>query len=286
MTLPAVSISVSAVLQVAILYLVIYAILKRARGSRFGQALAGVGVLAAVLFVCAHLFHFDVLTRIVQFLLLYLSVSTVVIFQPEIRRFLSAVGTFGFVERAHHGPDGAATPDLVTRILLDLARQRTGALVAFERGISLRGYESTGVRTDAIITPELVHTVLTPPLPLHDGGIVVRNGRMASAHCIFPVSNNPSLVSRGMRHRAAVGLSEETDALVLVVSEERGSIAVAHNGHLFSYDGPDKAASVRRWITRAMSQSARQRGLVRTLLNPVGEFLLKHWIKPEKTEKP
>ena len=93
--------SASAIVQIAILYLTIYAILKRARGSRFGQALAGVGMLAAAMFAFAYLFHFDVLTRIVQFLLLYLAVSTVVIFQPEIRRALMAFGAFGFVPKTN-----------------------------------------------------------------------------------------------------------------------------------------------------------------------------------------
>ena len=99
----------SAIVQIAILYFVIYAILKGAKGSRFGQALMGFGILAALLIAFAYLFHFDVLTRIVQFLLVYIAVSTVVIFQPEIRRILSAVGAFGYLERPKYGPGGAAT---------------------------------------------------------------------------------------------------------------------------------------------------------------------------------
>ena len=270
------SVSVSAILQVAILYFVIYSILKSARGSRFGQALTGVGLLAVILFAFAHLFQFDVLTRIVQFLLLYLSVSTVVIFQPEIRRFLSAMGTLGFFERAKHRADGAASAELVTEIVLDLAHRRMGALIAFERGISLRSYEATGVVTDAVITPELVRSVFTPPLPLHDGGVIVRHARMASAHCIFPVSNNPALIASGMRHRAAVGLSEETDALILVVSEESGTISVAHNGKLFRYDGGNRAAPVHRWISRAMSQSVQDRGLIQFLAASIERVIFKH----------
>ena len=134
-------VSVSAIIQIAVLYFVIYAILKSAKGSRFGQALMGFGLLAALLIAFAYLFHFDVLTRIVQFLLVYIAVSTVVIFQPEIRRILSAVGAFGFLEKPKYGPGDAATPDLVVETLLALADKRIGALLAFERGISLRGYE-------------------------------------------------------------------------------------------------------------------------------------------------
>jgi len=250
--------SASAIVQIAILYLTIYAILKRARGSRFGQALAGVGMLAAAMFAFAYLFHFDVLTRIVQFLLLYLAVSTVVIFQPEIRRALMAFG-----------------PEIVIDTLLDLAKDRMGALIALERGISLRSYEDTGVATDALFTRELVRSIFTPPLPLHDGGVVLRDGFLSSAHCIFPVSNNPELIASGMRHRAAVGLSEETDALVVVVSEERGTISVAHNGHLYSYERENAREPVLRWLTKAMPQGPEHRGFIPSVLVPVQQFFMR-----------
>lgn len=247
--------NVSAIVQIAILYFVIYAILKGAKGSRFGQALMGFGILAALLIAFAYLFHFDVLTRIVQFLLVYIAVSTVVIFQPEIRRILSAVGAFGYFEKPKYGPGDAATPDLVVDTLIDLADKRIGALFAFERGISLRGYEDTGVQLDAIFSRGLVTSVFTPPLPLHDGGAVIRNGRLSSAHCIFPVSNNPDLITSGMRHRAAVGLSEETDALVVVVSEESGNISVARNGKLFRYSGDQRPESLHRWMAKTLPQA-------------------------------
>ena len=259
------SVSVSAVVQVAILYVVIYTILKYAKGSRFGQALMGVGVLAAALFAFTFVFHFDVLSTIVRSLLVYLAISTVVIFQPEIRRILSQVGAFGYFEKAKHTSDGSATPDYVVDTLVALADRRIGALVAFERGISLRSYEQTGVVTDAVFTRELVETIFTPPLPLHDGGVTIRNGRLAAAHCVFPVSNNPELITSGMRHRAAVGLSEETDALVIVVSEETGSVSVAHNGRLIRYYGDQRRQSLVRWVNKAMPESVLRKGLLTKL---------------------
>ena len=268
----------SAIVQIAILYFVIYAILKGAKGSRFGQSLMGFGILAALLIAFAYLFHFDVLTRIVQFLLIYIAVSTVVIFQPEIRRILSAVGAFGFLEKSKYGPGDAATPDLLIETLLSLADKRIGALLAFERGISLRGYEETGVLLDAVFSRGLVTSIFTPPLPLHDGGAVLKNGRLSSAHCIFPVSNNPNLIASGMRHRAAVGLSEETDALVLVVSEETGDISVARNGKLFRYSGEQRAESLRRWLARALPRAdggASRLGTLRRWLRKPAEALLK-----------
>lgn len=245
-------IMLSDVAQILILYLVIYSILKAAKGSRVGQVLTGVGIIAAAMVAFTFLFRFDVLSHIVQAILVYLAISTVVIFQPEIRRVLGQVGAFGYLERPKHYADGAATPELVVDAVLALSERRIGALIALERGISLRGYESTGVAADAIFTRELVTCLFTPPLPLHDGGVTIRNGRIAAAHCVFPVSNNPDLVARGMRHRAAVGLSEETDALVVVVSEETGAVSIAHNGKLVTYPLDARRTSLMRWVTKAM----------------------------------
>jgi diadenylate cyclase len=248
------NVSVSAIIQIAILYLAIYAILKSAKGSRFGQALFGVGLLAALSALFTFVLHFGVLSKIVQWILIYLALSTVVIFQPEIRRILAAVGAFGTFDRPKYAADGAAEPEFVVSTLLALADKKMGALIAFERGISLRGYEETGVRLNALFSKELVQSIFTPPLPLHDGGVTMRYGRIASAHCIFPVSNNPDLLSSGMRHRAAVGLSEETDALVVVVSEESGAVSIAHNGRLFRYYGDMREAALRRWVNKAMRE--------------------------------
>lgn len=245
-------INYSAIIQIAILYAVIYTILKASRGSRFGQALTGILVLAAAMFAFTYVFHFDVLSSIVRALLIYLTISTVVIFQPEIRRLLSQVGAFGFFEKPKVDARGVPTCDYVVETLLKLSEKRIGALIAFERGISLRSYEETGVMLNADFSRELLVSVFTPPLPLHDGGLTIRDGRVHAAHCVFPVSNNPELAVSGMRHRAAVGLSEETDALVVVVSEETGAISVAHNGRIVRYQGDDIENAISRWISKAM----------------------------------
>ncbi len=267
-----IDISVSAVIQVLILYLVIYAILRSAKGSRFGQALMGVGILAAIAAVFTYVLHFDVLGEIVRLILMYLALSTVVIFQPEIRRILAAVGAFGYFEKSRYLGDGAVTPELMVATILGLSEARMGALIAFERGISLRGYEDTGVALGgAMVSQELVRSIFTPPLPLHDGGVTIRNGRIAAAHCIFPVSNNPGLIARGMRHRAAVGLSEETDALVVVVSEETGMVSVAHNGKLFTCVGETREMVLTRWISKAMRANEARGGFLEEGLRRLGK---------------
>ena len=241
-------------MQIAILYLAIYAILKAARGSRFGQVLTGVGILFGVSIAFTYLFHFDVLARILQMLIMYLALSTVVLFQPEIRRILAAIGSLLFSESANSFDRRRVTPEMMLDAIFELSHRKMGALIAFERGISLRGYEESGVAIDAIPSRELLISIFKEPLPLHDGGVTIRHGRLAAAHCLFPVSVNHALSESGMRHRAAVGLSEETDALVIAVSEETGSISVAHNGRLIRYlaNAEESKASLLRWIRKAM----------------------------------
>ena len=248
------------IVQIAILYFAFYAILKAARGSRFAQVLMGVGILFALLIAFTFLFNFDVLASIVKSLLFYLALSTVVIFQPEIRRILATIGSLlgaenmraaGHVRRGH-----ILRPEDLVLIVFKLAKAKMGALIAIERGISLRGIETTGVELDAVVSSELMFSIFTEPLPLHDGGVIIRRGRLAAAHCLFPVSNNPEvgLSSTGMRHRAAVGLSEDTDALVIVVSEETGRVSVAHNGRLIRYPDHEEGSrtGVLRWVRKAM----------------------------------
>lgn len=249
------SISISDVVQIAILYLVIYSILKSAKGSRFGQVLMGVGIIALTLIAFTYIFHFEVLSAIIRSLLVYLAISTVVIFQPEIRRVLSQVGAFGFFEKAKTDSTGAATPAHMTEVILQLAEQKIGALIAFERGISLASYEATGVKLNADFSRELIFSIFTPPMPLHDGGLTIRNGRIRAAHCVFPVSNNPALIVSGLRHRAGTGLSEETDALVIIVSEETGAVSIAYNGRLLRYPMNAARPVLLRWISKITSTS-------------------------------
>jgi len=243
------------VVQIFILYLVFYWILRAAKGSRFGQVLTGGGMLFAALIAFTYLFHFDVLSRILKGLLLYFALSSVVIFQPEIRRILATIGSLLFQDRNRYvNFHGRITPELLTSYICKLAQRRMGALLAIERGISLTGYETSGVMLDAIISAELLLSIFKEPMPLHDGGVVIRHGRLSSAHCLFPVSVRTELSESGMRHRAAVGLSEETDALVVVVSEETGRVSVAYNGRLIRYPDVEEnsQAALLRWIRKAM----------------------------------
>ena len=213
----------------------------------------GVGILVTILALFTYLLNFTVLAALIKYLLIYFAISSVVIFQPEIRRFLATIGALGNFDRQSQSYDNdKLTPESFTEIIKELSINKMGALFAFERGISLRGYEETGVRLDAVISPELIVTIFTPPLPLHDGGAIIRNGRLASAHCLFPVSHNSALARNGMRHRAMVGISEETDAVSIMVSEETGNICVAYKGKLVTFKQGCDPDIITRWIRKAI----------------------------------
>ena len=239
------------VVQILILYVGIYALIRFVKGTRNAQVLLGFCVLVVFLLLFIYLFNFDVLARVVYLLLIYLALSMVVVFQQELRRMLALVGGQRLFDR-RYALRQQSVPEKLCRCVEYLSRARIGALIAVERGISLCSYEDSGVKLNALVSQELLVSIFTPPLPLHDGGIILRDGRVAAAHCLFPVSNQGELATSGMRHRAAVGLSEDTDAVVVVVSEETGKISVAHNGRLHRYSDEKVDKVLLRWLKKAM----------------------------------
>ena len=256
-----VQIGINDVLQILILYMGIYALIRFVKGTRNAQVLLGFCMLVVLLLLFTYLFNFDVLARVVYFLLIYLALSMVVVFQQEIRRMLALVGGQRLFDR-QFALRQESVPEKLCRCVTSLSKMKIGALIAVERGISLGGYEDSGVKLNALVSHELLISIFTPPLPLHDGGIIIRDGRVAAAHCLFPVSNQGELATSGMRHRAAVGLSEDTDAVIVVVSEETGKISVAHNGRLHRY-GDEKIEKVLlRWLKKAMPYETRGTGTV------------------------
>jgi len=153
-----------------------------------------------------------------------------VIFQPELRRALAQVGSQQFFGNPRQRGE---LIDVLVETTRSLSQKRCGALMAIEREIGFRGLTETGVAVDAKATVELLSTIFFPNTPLHDGGVVLRGDRVISAACVFPLTARQGLSTQlGTRHRAAIGLTEETDALVIVVSEETGQISVAYKGRL------------------------------------------------------
>ena len=217
-------------LEILFLAIAIYCIILFFRGTRGAQMLLGFVVLMTLLLLLTHFSHLDVLSWILSRFSVYLAVAFVVIFQPEIRRALAELG------RQHVFAPTVQSRTLVDHIVqavLLLADRKIGALLAIEREIGTRPMQETGTAIDGLLTPELLTSIFYPHNPLHDGGVVICQDRIKAAGCLFPLSQREELSKElGTRHRAALGMTEETDAIVVVVSEETGAISVAFKGRL------------------------------------------------------
>ncbi len=219
--------------EIICLAVIFYYVLFFFRGTRGAPALTGFVTLFVIMLVGTSLFHLDALNWLLGRFSVYLAVAFLVIFQPEIRRVLAEIGK----QHIFAGP--AADQQVIDSIVeaaAILARRKIGALIAVERAIGIRNIQETGVTIDAAVTPELLASIFFPYTPLHDGGVIISGDRLAAASCVFPLSMREEFSRMlGTRHRAAVGLTEETDALVVVVSEETGGISLSQEGRLLQH---------------------------------------------------
>jgi len=218
------------VLEIFILAAGIYYVLKFLRGTRGAAVLMGLAVLLVTLTLVTRLLGLDAINWILSWFFGFFAVALLIIFQPELRRVLAELGSRQFFTSGRRGRE---VIDTVSTAAESLSVKRLGALIVFEGSIGFRGIVESGVAMDSQVSAELLLTIFAPNTPLHDGGVVIRGDRIAAAACIFPLSERRGLDTElGTRHRAALGLTEETDAVVLVVSEETGTISVAHRGEL------------------------------------------------------
>ena len=223
--------TVSAAIDILIVAFLVYQALMVVRGTRAGHILIGI-LIMVVLYGLAVWTGLEALRSLLSFIVPYLGLAIIVLFQSEIRRTLARLGRkrwFGF------GAD-FWKPESVGEIILaieDLAAARTGTLIVLERDIGLRTFIESGVRLEARISRDLLLSIFQTGLPLHDGAVIVQKDRIAAAACFLPLTTNPALSrTLGTRHRAAIGVTEETDCLSIVVSEETGRISVAAFGEL------------------------------------------------------
>lgn len=218
-------------IDVIVVAFILYNILALIRGTRAMQVSIGLAVLASTFFV-ARAFDLPALEAISREILFYLPFAIIVLFQHEIRRALARMGSnplLAFFTRGGGGTDF----EPVVRAVQILSEKHFGALLAIEQTQSLRMYVEAAKPIDAIVSTELLISIFTPPGPLHDGAVIIRGNRVIAAGAFLPLTASPDpKLAHGTRHRAALGLSEDSDAMVIVVSEENGSIAVAREGTL------------------------------------------------------
>jgi len=234
-------IDLRALLDIALIAGAIYSVLLWLRGTSAMSLIRGVAIVAAVALVLGDLLNLTVVNWLLRNSLTALLVSIPIIFQPELRRALERVGRTGMrTWRGRLPADGVHTT------LAAAARQCSnlhfGALIVLERETGLQDYVDTGVRVDALPSVPLLTSIFFVNSPLHDGAVIVRDARIAAAGCTLPLSEPNASAALGTRHRAALGISERTDAVVIVVSEETGEISLASNGKLVRRIDPQRVA--------------------------------------------
>src|SRR6266516_37915 len=219
---------------IARVFLLVYGILKRVRGTRAAPMAAGIAVFALLYWLAVNQ-ALATLEFVLRGALLYIGVAIVVLFQAEIRRALIGFGNrFRLPFTMHRrGEPGENICDEIALAATTLSSTKTGALIVIERNVGLKSIINGGVKLDAQLSYDLIVAIFNPASPLHDGAVVVRDQRIAAASCFLPLSLNPRLSKDlGTRHRAALGVTEDSDAVVIVVSEETGLISFVRRGQI------------------------------------------------------
>jgi diadenylate cyclase len=219
----------SGIVDILVVAFLVYQALMVVRGTRAGHIVIGILIMLS-LYEIAIWAGLEALRSVLSFIVPYLGLAIIVLFQSEIRRTLARLG------RKRWLGAGFRAPESINEILLaveQLSQQKVGALIVLERDIGLRTFIESGVRLEARLSRDLLLSIFHPGLPLHDGAVIVQKDRVAAAACFLPLTTNPALsLKLGTRHRAAIGITEETDCLSVVVSEETGRISVASFGEL------------------------------------------------------
>ena len=225
------NLDLTAVVDILVVAFLVYEALMVVRGTRAGHILLGI-LFMVLLYLAAVWAGLEALRSILSFIVPYLGLAIIVLFQSEIRRTLARLGRKRWFGLGSDYRPLASVAEIMLAVE-ELAANRTGALIVLERDIGLRTFVESGVRLDARISRDLLLSIFQVGLPLHDGAVIVQNDRIAAAACFLPLTTNPTFRSElGTRHRASVGITEETDCLCLVVSEETGRISVAAEGKL------------------------------------------------------
>lgn len=262
------SLSVSDVFDLALVAYLIHRILTVVRRTSAASVIKGVIFLIAVVWLSSLLkltmtsFLLSETMKMGVFIIL-------ILFQPELRKFLEQFGSRNwsllFKPRQREELTEASI-NYTVKACFDMSKARTGALIVFEREVGLADYVSTGTRIDSLVSVELLVNIFYPNTPLHDGAVIIKEGRIISAGCMLPMSNNTNISRElGMRHRAGIGISERSDALAVIVSEETGSVSVAVDGMLKRHLARDTFEKLLRneLLTSEDAQESKQKTLRR-----------------------
>lgn len=229
---------ISLVLDISIVVYLIYKLVRVSKNSRVWQLIKGIAFLIIITVVSGWL-HLDIVHYLLTSLMTYGVIAMIVIFQPELRRGLEQLGTNKFTKFFGMDKDIITkTKEDIYKIVIaaeELAKTKTGALIVIERDIKIGDIAETGVEINSEISPQLLVNIFVPNTPLHDGAVIISNNKIKAAACILPLANDKQIAKElGTRHRAAIGISKETDSIAVVVSEETGKISIAKDGTLIA----------------------------------------------------
>ena len=248
------------VVEISILAVLIYFAFRFVRGTRGWPVVIGFVVVLLALTAATTILKLQVLRWILGSASVFIALGTLVIFQPELRRMLAELGNLPLFASTSEQRESI---EIIIQTVERLADVKIGALIAIEQSIQLQEATEAGIKVDCDVTPEMLETIFFPNNAIHDGGVIIKGDRIAYAACIFPLSQRTDLnKSLGTRHRAAIGLTEETDALVVVVSEENGMISHAYKGQLVRGVTLEE---LREFLTSVILRPARTNNVVKWL---------------------
>jgi diadenylate cyclase len=253
-------------LEIFILAVGIYYITRFLRGTRGWPIVIGFVVVLLGLLALTQVLELEVLRQLLSAASAFFAVAVVIIFQPELRRLLAELGNLPLFASAHEKRENI---EVIIQTVERLSEVKIGALIALEQTIHLHDAVESGVLVDCEATPEMLETIFFPNNAIHDGGVIIKGDRIMYAACIFPLTQRTGLAkSLGTRHRAAIGLSEETDAVVVVVSEENGTISHAYKGQLVR---GVTAEELRSFLTSVLLQPEKPHSAIEWLRQRFGD---------------
>ncbi|MBQ9991284.1 MAG: diadenylate cyclase CdaA [Lachnospiraceae bacterium] len=258
------SVGIIDVVEIAIISFVVYHILLWMRATRAWSLMKGIAFIT-IMFVLAALFEMNTIIWIAQNVVYLGVIAVIVVLQPELRKALETLGKKNFFgaflpvdfNRTDEGLFSDRTIREVTKACVEMAKVKTGALIVISQYDNLNEYENTGIEVDGVVTSQLLINIFEHNTPLHDGAVIIEGNRIHSATCYLPLSDNMELSKDlGTRHRAGVGISEATDSLTLIVSEETGKISVAYKGELYrGLRGED----IERYLTKIQNKPVEEK---------------------------
>ena len=228
-----------AIIDVLIVLFLVYKAFKLLKNTRVWQLLKGIFVLLIVM-VLSSIFQLKILNYILSSVMVYGGIMLIIIFQPELRRGLEQLGTTNKIKKLflNTKDEESKTKEMIYQVVIaatEMSKTKIGALIVIERDIKIKDIIDTGIYMNSEISPQLLVNIFVPKTPLHDGAVVISENKIAAASCMLPLSNDQDIARElGTRHRAAIGISKQSDAIAVVVSEETGKISIAKDGTLIA----------------------------------------------------